>query len=89
MTERRDDAAVLERGATDRTDSSSIACCFPPFSLSLSLSLFPAAAADIAKKSCPILFFANKSDLPKALTPAQISEALELNKLTDRPFNIV
>jgi hypothetical protein len=35
------------------------------------------------------LFFANKSDLPKALTPAQISEALELNKLTDRPWNIV
>ena len=48
-----------------------------------------AVSTDIAKKACPILFFANKSDLPKALTPAQISEALELNKLTDRPWNIV
>lgn len=46
------------------------------------------AHKDIAKKVCPILFFANKSDLPKALTPAQISEALELQKLT-RPWNIV
>ena len=46
------------------------------------------AHKDIAKKICPILFFANKSDLPKALTPAQISEALELQKLT-RPWNIV
>jgi len=47
------------------------------------------AHKDIAKRSIPILFFANKSDLPKALTPAQISEALELNKLTDRDWNIV
>ena len=47
------------------------------------------AHKDIAKSQAPILFFANKSDLNKALTPAQISEALELNKLTDRPWNIV
>lgn len=45
--------------------------------------------ADIAKRNIPILFFANKMDLPKALTPAQLSEALELSKLSDRPWNIV
>ena len=44
---------------------------------------------DIAKRSIPILFFANKCDLPKALTPAQISEILELSKLQDRPWNIL
>jgi hypothetical protein len=45
--------------------------------------------ADIAKGSAPILFFANKSDLPKAYLPENISQALELNKLTDRPWNIM
>lgn len=47
--------------------------------------LFP----DISGRSIPILFFANKMDMPKALTPAQVSEALELNKITDRPWHIV
>ena len=47
------------------------------------------AHKDIASKSIPIVFFANKSDMPKALTPTQISEALELAKLTDRQWNIV
>lgn len=47
------------------------------------------AHKDIAKKNCPILFFANKMDLPKAFTPSQISEALELNKLTERSWQIV
>lgn len=44
---------------------------------------------DMAKNLCPILFFANKSDLPKALTPQQIAEALELTKLVDRKYNIM
>ncbi len=44
---------------------------------------------DIAKRSVPILFFANKMDLPKSLTPAQVSEALELSKITDRPWQII
>jgi len=47
------------------------------------------AHKDISSRPIPILFFANKSDLPKALTPAQLSEALELNKIADRPWNIV
>jgi ADP-ribosylation factor-like protein 6 len=46
------------------------------------------AHKDMAKNTCPILFFANKSDLPKALTPQQISEALELTKLIDRKYSI-
>jgi ADP-ribosylation factor-like protein 6 len=44
---------------------------------------------DIGKRSVPILFFANKMDLPKSLTPAQVSEALQLPNLTDRPWHIV
>jgi len=44
---------------------------------------------DIANRKIPILFFANKMDLPKALTPEQISSSLELNKIIDRPWHIV
>ncbi len=47
------------------------------------------AHKDISKKNCPILFFANKMDLPKAFTPSQISEALELSRLTERSWQIV
>jgi len=47
------------------------------------------AHKDMVKRSVPILFFANKMDMPKAVSPAQISELLELNKLVDRPWNIV
>jgi hypothetical protein len=60
----------------------------PSLALPLPMPL-PLPPPDISKRAIPILFFANKSDLPKALTPAQISEALELNKLTDRDWNIV
>jgi len=44
---------------------------------------------DIAKRHIPVLFWANKMDLPKALTPSQISEALELTKITDKTWTIV
>lgn len=42
-----------------------------------------------SSSAIPILFFANKMDLPKALTPAQISEVLELDKYEAFPWQIV
>jgi ADP-ribosylation factor-like protein 6 len=44
---------------------------------------------DIVERKVPVLFFANKMDKPKALSPEAISEALELSKITDRPWQIV
>jgi ADP-ribosylation factor-like protein 6 len=45
---------------------------------------------DLASRlTVPILFFANKMDVAKAMAVGEISEALELHKLTDRPFTIV
>ena len=41
------------------------------------------------RTSVPVLFFANKSDVAKGMTAAEISEALELHKLSDRPWTIV
>lgn len=40
-------------------------------------------------KGIPILFFANKMDIPGARTPQEIVEELELSEMiNDRPFNI-
>ena len=39
-------------------------------------------------KDAALLVFANKQDLPKALSAAQISEALGLGLLKDRTFQI-
>ena len=47
------------------------------------------AHKDLSKRPVPILFFANKLDVPKAMAADQISEALELHKLSDRPWTIV
>ena len=48
------------------------------------------AHKDLSTRSnVPVLFFANKMDLPKAMTAEQISTALELHKLGTRPFTIV
>ena len=44
---------------------------------------------DIAKRPIPMLFFANKMDLPKSRTPMEISEALELTNILDRPWHII
>ena len=41
------------------------------------------------RRPVPILFFANKKDLPRARTQAEISEALDLTSITDRPWHIV
>jgi hypothetical protein len=60
-------------------------------SLSVSLQLFTRSPAAIAPNAhIPILFFANKMDLPKALGAAEISDRLELPKLVaNREFRIV
>lgn len=42
----------------------------------------------IAKNPVPILFFANKSDLTKALKANELAEILELSKMTDRNVHI-
>ncbi|KAA6363821.1 MAG: hypothetical protein EZS28_040652 [Streblomastix strix] len=40
-------------------------------------------------KPVPLLVFANKMDLPGALNYIQVSEALGLSAITDRPWNII
>ena len=37
----------------------------------------------------PIIFFANKKDLPTALAPAEIAQALQLEAIKDRAWQIV
>lgn len=44
----------------------------------------------VKNNKIPILFYANKMDLPKSLTPAQLSELLELNQVcASREWTIV
>lgn len=40
-------------------------------------------------RKVPVLFFSNKKDLPTALTPAEIAQALRLEDIKDRPWQIV
>ena len=42
----------------------------------------------IRDRSVPILFFANKKDLPKARSEAEIAEDFELDRISDRDWNI-
>jgi len=37
---------------------------------------------------CPVLIFANKQDLPNAMTVQEIIERLELNSITDRKWHV-
>lgn len=37
----------------------------------------------------PVLFLANKRDLPTALPPVDIAEKLNLTSIKDRPWNIM
>ena len=39
-------------------------------------------------KEKPILFFANKQDLPHALSPEEVAERLKLSDLRDRPWRM-
>ena len=43
---------------------------------------------DIRSRKIPILFFANKMDIPGALTPFECSQQLELDRISDRPWHI-
>lgn len=43
----------------------------------------------IKSKRCPVLFFANKTDVPGALTPEECTAELELDKIRDKPWHIV
>lgn len=40
-------------------------------------------------RKVPILFFANKKDLPTAVSPADIAAQLNLEAIKDRPWQIV
>jgi ADP-ribosylation factor-like protein 6 len=44
------------------------------------------AHADLNK--VPIVFFANKMDLPTAITPVECCRKLELEKIVDKPWHI-
>lgn len=44
--------------------------------------------ADVRKSGAPVLFFANKMDLPGALEPPDISALLSLHRITDRAWQI-
>jgi ADP-ribosylation factor-like protein 6 len=44
--------------------------------------------ADIAGIDIPILFFANKMDLPSALTPVDCMQVMELENIHDKAWHI-
>ena len=46
------------------------------------------AHKDIVKRKIPILFYANKMDVAKALSDTQVTEALELSKVTSHPWTV-
>ncbi|KAI8346669.1 ADP-ribosylation factor family-domain-containing protein [Mortierella sp. GBAus27b] len=44
--------------------------------------------SDREMKDCLLLVFANKQDLPGAMTPAEVTEKLELNSMRERPWYV-
>mmetsp|Transcript_39610 Transcript_39610/g.62911 ORF Transcript_39610/g.62911 Transcript_39610/m.62911 type:complete len:187 (-) Transcript_39610:129-689(-) len=42
----------------------------------------------VAEKKIPILFLSNKTDLPAHAPPIEIMQALDLQRITDRPWQI-
>ena len=44
---------------------------------------------DIASRAVPILFYANKKDLPQSIEASEISKILDLPRVLDRAINIV
>mmetsp|Transcript_29310 Transcript_29310/g.40509 ORF Transcript_29310/g.40509 Transcript_29310/m.40509 type:complete len:187 (+) Transcript_29310:298-858(+) len=40
-------------------------------------------------KKVPLLFFANKMDLPSSLSPVECAQALKLDEIKDKPWQIV
>ena len=57
-----------------------------PLSLFTCSRFIEARSAELAK--VPILFFANKMDLPSALNPVDCVEILDLDKIKDKPWHI-
>ena len=43
---------------------------------------------DIRNRQLPMLFFANKSDLPNAHSQQEIAQHMHLGEITDRPWHI-
>jgi len=43
---------------------------------------------EVKDPKIPVLFFANKMDLPQAASPMQLMQALKLEDITDRPWHI-
>ena len=43
----------------------------------------------ILAKSIPILFYANKMDLPEVFTEGEVAKVLDLDGIKDRPWNIL
>mmetsp|Transcript_2892 Transcript_2892/g.8468 ORF Transcript_2892/g.8468 Transcript_2892/m.8468 type:complete len:175 (-) Transcript_2892:255-779(-) len=43
---------------------------------------------DLTGRQIPIIFFANKMDLPGALTPVECSQQLDLERISDRPWHV-
>ena len=39
---------------------------------------------DISPRSIPILFFANKMDVPGALSPVEVMQSMSLERITDK-----
>ena len=39
-------------------------------------------------KKVPMLFFANKMDLPSALTPVECAQAMKLDEIKDKPWQV-
>ena len=44
--------------------------------------------AGIKKSQLPILFFANKSDIPGSISSVEVVQTLALDAITDRPWHI-
>ncbi len=44
---------------------------------------------DIAGRPIPILFYANKKDLPSSVDASELSKVLDLPRVSDRPITIV
>jgi ADP-ribosylation factor-like protein 6 len=40
-------------------------------------------------KNTPVLFYANKMDLPTSLAPAEIAQVLELEQIKEHPWQIM
>ena len=44
--------------------------------------------ASVRRDSCPVLLFANKMDLPDALSPVECMQILELDSIREHPWHI-